>query len=116
MVSDHTDRHISIVVFSIFFSGKFAYMIAERFKRIHIKNRIHILNNRCQTLQPHSRINVFLLELAVISVSVIVKLGEHIIPDFHIPVAVTSHSTVRFAASVFFSPVVIYLRTRTART
>ena len=87
MVRDHADGYVIVIIFSIFFSGKLAYMVAESFERIHVKNRIHVLDHRCQTFQTHSCINVFLLELAVVAISVIVELGEHVIPDLHITVA-----------------------------
>ena len=47
---------------------------------------------------------------------VIFELGKYVIPYFHITVTVTSHGTARFATAVFFSTVIVNLRTRTART
>ena len=90
-------------------------MVSQRFDRIHIENGIHVLNDRSKTLQTHSCINILLLQLCVVAVSVIVELGEHIVPDLHVAVAVASYRTVRFAASVLLSPVIVYLRARTAR-
>ena len=116
MVGDHAERHICIVDLSIFLACKSADMIAERFDRIHIKDRIHILYNRSQTLQSHSCINVLLFQFTVMSVAVIVKLGEYVVPDLHITVALASHGTVRTSASVFLASVIINLRTRSARS
>ena len=47
---------------------------------------------------------------------VIFELGKYVIPYFHITVAVTSYGTARFTTAVFFSTVIVNLRTRTART
>ena len=55
-------------------------------------------------------------QIGVISVSVIVELGEYNVPYFHETVTVTSYFTVRFATAVFFSAVIVNLRTWTART
>ena len=46
--------------------------------------------------------------------SVVVKLGEHVIPYFDVAVAVASHRAARFAAAVFFPAVIIDLRTGAA--
>ena len=46
---------------------------------------------------------------------VIFELGKYVIPYFHITVAVTSYGTARFTTAVFFSTVIVNLRTRTAR-
>ena len=47
--------------------------------------------------------------------SVIIKLGKYVIPDFHITVAVTAYRTSRFAAAIFLTAVVINFRTWSAR-
>ncbi len=43
------------------------------------------------------------------------KLGKYIVPDFHKTVAVTAHFTVRSAAAVFHAAVIINFRARAAR-
>ena len=42
--------------------------------------------------------------------AVIIKLGEYVIPYFHISVAVAANGTSGFAAAVFFAAVIINLR------
>ena len=109
MICNDTDRHIILILFPVLFACKAAYMISQCLDRIYIKNGIHVLHNAGQTLQPHSCINILLFQFRIIAVSVIIKLGEYIVPDLHITVTIASDRTVRLAASVFFSSVVINL-------
>ena len=46
--------------------------------------------------------------------AVVVKLGEDVVPDFHIPVAVAAHGAVGLAAAVLLPPVIVDLRAGTA--
>ena len=114
MICNDTDGHVILVFFSIFFFRKPAHVVSQCFDRIYVKNRIHILYNTCQTLQAHSCINIFLLQFRIVTLPVVIELGEHIVPDLHIPVAVASYRTVRFTAAVSLASVIIYFRTRTA--
>ena len=84
-------------------------MVGDIHNRIHIKQAVYILAHNCQTLQTHTCIDIFLHQLSIVAVAVVIKLGEHIVPNFHITVAVTAHSTVRLAAAVLLATVVIDL-------
>ena len=68
-----------------------------------------ILHHHGKTLKAHSRIDIFLLKLSVVSVSVIVELGKYYIPYLDKTVAFTAHHILR-AGAVLFTSVVIYLR------
>ena len=116
VVRDNADGHVILIFFSVFFSRQAAYVVPERFYRIHIKDGLHVLHHARQTLQPHAGIDVLLLQLGIMTFPVIVKLGEHIVPYLHVPVAVAAHRAVRLPASVFLAPVIVYFRTGTART
>ena len=50
------------------------------------------------------------------ALAVVVELAEYVVPYFHVTVTLAANGTSRFAAAVFFSAVIINLRTRTART
>ena len=115
MVSDQTDRYIVVMMNSIGFSGNFTDFISQGTQRIHIKDGIYILNNNGQTFQSHTGINIFLFQSLIMTFPVIFELGKYVIPYFHITVAVTSYGTARFTTAVFFSTVIVNLRTRTAR-
>ncbi len=114
MIRNDTYRHVPFVFFLIFFSRQFADSAPQRLNRIHVKNRIHILHDGRQALQAHSGIDIFLLQLAVIALPVIVKLGKYIVPHFDIAVTIAAYRTFRLAAAVFLPTVIINLRTGTA--
>ena len=107
MVGDHADGHIVLVFGPVLLAGQAAHMAAQRLDGIHVKDGIHILNRRSQTLQPHAGIDILLFQFTVIAVAVIVKLGKHVVPDLHVPVAVAAHRTVRLAASILLPAVII---------
>ena len=46
--------------------------------------------------------------------SVTIELGKYVVPYFHEAVAVTAYLTIRLATSVFFSSVIVNLRTWSA--
>ena len=114
MVCDQTDGNVCLIIFSIFLTGNLAYKITKRTDGIYVKNGIHILNNNRQSFKSHSCINIFILKCFIIAVSVIFKLGKYIVPHFNITVALAAYGTVRFAAAVFFTAVIINLRAWTA--
>ena len=97
------------MVFVIFLSRDLADLIPQSLNGIHVKDGIHILHHHGQTLQTHAGVDVFLGQLRIVALSVVVKLGKYIVPDFDIAVAVTAHRAVRLSAAVLFAPVVIDL-------
>ena len=114
MIRDQTDGYIFIIILLIFTACKFAYLVTQGAHRIHIKDGVHILYNRRQTLQSHTGVNVFLSQFCIIVITVIIKLSKYVVPDFHITVAVAANGTIRLFAAVLLSPVIIYLRAWTA--
>ena len=62
-----------------------------------------------QPLQAHAGVDVLLLQLGVVALAVVVKLGEHVVPDLHIPVAVAAHGAAGLAAAVLGAPVIVDL-------
>ena len=116
MVYDQTDRDVLILVGLINSLCKLTYLVAQCLHRIHVENGIHFLYNDCQTLQTHSGIDIFLFQQLVMTLSVILKLGKYVVPYFHVTVAVAANRTARLAAAVFFTTVIVNLRTRSARS
>ena len=116
MVNDQTDGDIFLLVCLIFCMSKFTYTVTKRLHRIYVKDRINILNNCCQTFQTHTCIDILHFQKFVVAVSVIFKLCKYVVPYFDVSVTVTSYCTVRFSTAVFFTAVIINLRTRTAGT
>ena len=74
MVCDNTDRNICFMLLKILHTCQIADFVAQCLNCIHIKDRIHILNNNSQTFKPHTCINILLDKICVMIMSVIVKL------------------------------------------
>ncbi len=116
MVRDDPDGNIRIIILMVGYACDLTDLAAQRLHGIHIKNGIHVLYHHCQTFQSHAGVDILLLQFGIISFSVIIKLGKHVVPDFHIAVAVTAHRTVRLSAAVLFTSVIIDLGTGAAGT
>jgi len=116
MVRHNTQGNVRIVVLLVFLSRKGAYPVKEGFVGVDGEQGICILHYNSQALQPHARINVFLHQIGIIPMSVIVILGEHVVPYFDVTVALAAHGTARFPAAVFFSAVIVNFGTGTAGT
>ena len=52
----------------------------------------------------------------VVAVVIFVKLSENKIPEFNVAITFATNLTIRAATTVFFTAVILKLRTRTART
>ena len=109
MICDEADGHIVLVILVVLFAGDLTDFVPQSLDGIHIKDRIHILHYHRQTLQAHACVDVLLIQLCIVALAVVVKLGKHVVPDFHVAVAVAAHGAVRFPAAVLFSPVIIDL-------
>ena len=116
MVCDQSDGDILFMLFAVGHACDRAHLVAQRLDRIHVKNGIHILNYNGKTLQTHSGIDVLLLQLGVMTFTVVVELGKYVVPYLDVAVAVAANGTSRFSAAVLLAAVVINLRTRTAGT
>ena len=109
MVCDNTQRHICLMVLLIFCMRKLAHPVQKRFVGVNGKQGVNALNHHSQTLQPHARINILMLQLCIMAMSVIIKLGKYIVPYLNIAVAVAAHRTSGFSAAKGLASVVIYL-------
>ncbi len=116
MVRNQTDRNIFLLVRFINNTRKLTYLIADCLHRINIKHRIHVLYHHSKTLQAHTGINILLRKLRVIALAVAVKLRKYVVPNLHKTVALAAYLTVRLSAAILDTPVVINLRTRSARS
>ena len=68
-----------------------------------------------QTLQAHAGVDVLLLQLGVVAVAVVVELGEDVVPDLHIAVAVAADGAAGLAAAVLRAAVVVNFGAGAAR-
>ena len=115
MVGDQTDGYILLFVFLV--------LRSEQARRPYpavlcIVSTSKMESTSCtttsQTLQTHTGIDIFLLQLGIVAVAVVLKLGKYVVPDLHVTVAVAAYGTARLAAAVFFSTVIVNLRTGAA--
>ena len=114
MVGDNPEGHIGLMALAIGSAGDGGDMVGDVHNSIHIEQAVHILAHHGQTLQAHAGIDVLLHQLGVVAVAVVVKLGEHVVPHFHVPVAVTAYGAVGLAAAVLLAPVIVNLAAGTA--
>ena len=116
MIGTDTDRNICLLSSRLLVADsarKGADKITQGLQGIHIKNRTHFLHRYSKTLQTHSGINILLRQIRVVVVSVVVKLGEHNIPDLHETVSLAAHDILRPIAE-FRSAVIVNLAARPA--
>ena len=116
MIRNQTDGYVIHGIYFILLSGHLTNLVADRFHGINIKYGIHILHNNCQTLKPHTGINIFLGKLGITALAVPFKLCKHVVPYFHETVTLTAYFTIRTSASVFFASIIVNFRTRTTWT
>ena len=114
MICHNTKRYVCVVILLVFLSCQSAYTVQKSLVRVNCEKRIHILHNNSQTLQAHARIDIFVFQLCVISVSVVIKLGEHVVPHLDVAVALAAYCTSRLSAAIFLAAVIVNLRTGTA--
>ena len=115
MVSDDTEGNVFLVVLLVSTVSQSAHLVHQSAVCIYVEKGCNILADNSQSLKSHTSIDVLLDQIGVISVSVIVELGEYNIPYFHETVSFAAHNVLR-TCSILLSAVIVDLRTRTART
>ena len=97
-------------------TGQLADLMSDVHNGIDIKEGVNSLADDCQTLKTHAGVDILLLELGIVTLAVIIKLGEDVVPDFHVTVAVTADGAAGLAAAVLRAAVIVYLRAGAAGT
>ena len=103
------------MVFAVLAVCQLADLVAQGADSVDVKEGLDILYCNGQTLQAHTGIDIFVLELGVIAVPVIIELRKDDIPDFHEAVAFAAHDILGTVAP-FFSAVIIDLGAGAAGT
>ena len=114
VVGDHAQGHVGGVALAVGGTGNLGDLAGDVHNGVYVKQGGHALAHAGQTLQAHAGVDVLLLELGVVVLAVVVKLGEHHVPDLDIPVAVTAHGAAGLAAAPLLAAVVVNLRAGTA--
>ena len=110
VIGDDPQGHVHLHALAIGCTGELGDLIGDVHDGVHIEQAVYILADHRQTLQAHAGVDVFLSQLGVVALAVVVKLGENVVPDLHIAVAVAAHGAVRLAAAVLLAPVIIDFR------
>ena len=116
VVGDDPQGHVGGVALAVGGAGNLGDLVGDVHDGVHVKQGGHALADTGQTLQAHPGVDVLLLELGVVALAVVVKLGEHHVPDLNIPVAVTAHSAGGLAAAPLLTPVIVDLGAGAAGT
>ena len=109
VVGDDTQGNVHLDALTVGSAGQLGYFVGDVHDGVHIKQGIHILTHHGQTLQTHTGINILLSKLRVVALTVVVELGEDVVPDLHIAVAVTANGAVGLATAVLLTTVVVDL-------
>ena len=107
VIGDDPQGHVGLIALTVAGAGQLGHLVGDVHDGIHVKQGVHILTHHRQTLQAHAGIDVLLHQLGVVPVAVVVELGEHVVPDFHIPVAVTTHRAAGLPAAILLAPVIV---------
>ena len=116
MVSDDAQGYVALFALAVMSAGDLGDLVRDVHYGIDIKQRVYALADDCEALKTHAGINILLRKLGVISVSVVIKLRENIVPNLDITVAVAADGAVGLAAAVFLAAVIVYLRAGAAGT
>ena len=116
VVGNGADGDVVVLIRSVGLARNGANGVEYLSDGVNLEHIVYPLHYAGETLETHTGIDVFMLELGIGAVAHIVELRENVVPDLHIAVALTAGLTVGRAATVFFSAVEIDLGAGAART
>ena len=90
-------------------AGELRDPVGDVHHRVHVEQAVHVLADHRQPLQAHAGVDILLDQVGVIAVAVVVKLGEDVVPDLHVPVAVAADGAGGLAAAVLLPSIVVDL-------
>ena len=109
VVGDHPEGHVLGGGLAVVGVGDLGHLVGDVHDGVHVEEGGHVLAHAGQPLQAHAGVDVLLLQLGVVALPVVVKLGEHDVPHLDIAVAVAAHGAARLAAAPLGAPVVVDL-------
>ncbi len=109
MICDDPEAYVGFVAFSVVGVGDFRDLVGDVHHRVHVEERAHVLAHTGQPFQPHAGVDVFVFHLLIVSFAVVDELGEDVVPNLDIAVAVAAHGAGGLAAAVLLAPVVVDL-------
>src|SRR5215213_8399654 len=90
-------------------------MLDDCLIEISIVDRLHLLHDHDQPLQPHASVDMLPWQRRARAIRVLHELHEDVVPDLQIPLTVTTGCTLRCAAAMLRAAVEIDLRIGTIR-
>ena len=105
MVRDDPKGNVRLFIGFVSDSRLFADCSDDILNGIDLEHVVDALHDAGKPFEPHAGIDVFMRKLGVVAVTVVIELGEHVVPDLHIAVAVAAGTAVGTAAAVFFAAV-----------
>jgi hypothetical protein len=116
VVGNNADRNVILGICTVGLAGNLAGLVDNLTDRVNLEHIVNSLHYASESLKTHTGIDVLLSELGVVALTVVVELGEYVVPDLHESVAVATGLTVGRAAAIFDSAVEIDFGARTAGT
>ena len=114
MVGDDAQGDIHLCGLTVECSGYLGDLVGDVHDGVNIKQRVNTLADNGKTLKSHAGVDVFLDKVGIVTLAVIIKLAENIVPDLDIAVAIAADGAVGLAAAVFLAAVIVNLRAGTA--
>ena len=108
VVCDDTQGNVCFFVFLVVYACFFAYSGDDIAHGVYLKHIVYALHYASEALKAHTRVYILCGKLCIVAVAVIIELGENVIPDLHISVAIAAGAAVGAAAAVFFAAVEVY--------
>src|SRR5437016_1350366 len=89
-------------------------MVNDGTEQISIEDRFLALHNHRETLQAHTRVDIFLGQRYTGTIEVLVILHENEVPDLQEAFAITARFAISPATTVLYTTIIINLRVRSA--
>ena len=90
-------------------AGQLGDLVRDIHDRVDVKQALDVLTDDRKTLQTHAGVDVLLLQLGIVALTVVVELGEYVVPDLDIAVALAADLAIGLAAAVLRAAVIIDL-------
>ena len=116
MVCDNTDGNVRLLVLFVFNACNLANVLDNSLNSVNLKEIVNALHNASESLKSHTRVDIGVFKVAVVALTVAVKLCENEVPELCISVAITTDLTIGITTSVLLASVKINLGAGAAGT
>ena len=116
VVGNYADGDIVVLIVAVALACDLANGIEKSANGINLKEVTNALHYAGKSFKTHTCIDILLCKLGVVALTVVIELGEYVVPDLHKSIAIASGLTIGRAAAPLKSAVEVDLGARTART